>query len=287
MLNPSRACLSLCAGLAAVMSALVFSTPLEAQGYQPPPYNPAWVPQAYDAPQGPPRPNETLPPAPGQNLDNPVNMASSSYSRGRFAPWTDSDYRYRINAGDELSLRFLLNSDLNTGVLVGPDGRGVFPLISSLKVADMTVEEANGVLSEAYAQVLRRPDLQVMITAYGSSQVYVGGEVRTPGVYPMRGQLTPAQAVMMAGGLASTARLGRIAIIRQRPNGQMLMKEVDLKAYLTKGQDLGALSILPGDLIFVPRSSIAEADRFVDQYITGLLPLGRVLGYRDPTPRLY
>ena len=126
-----------------------------------------------------------------------------------------------------------------------------------------------------------------MITAYGSSQVYVGGEVRTPGVYPMRGQLTPAPAVMMAGGLASTARLGRIAIIRQRPNGQMLMKEVDLKAYLTKGQDLGALSILPGDLIFVPRSSIAEADRFVDQYITGLLPLGRVLGYRDPTPRLY
>ena len=287
MLNRSRVCLSLCAGLAAVIAASLFSTRLEAQGYKPPPYNPAWVPQAYDAPQGPPRPNEALPPTPGQTLDKPAEMAAPNSGGGRFAPWTDSDYHYRINAGDELSLRFLLNSDLNTGVLVGPDGRGVFPLISSLKVADMTVEEANGVLSEAYAQILRRPDLQVMITTYGSSQVYVGGEVRTPGVYPMRGQLTPAQAVMMAGGLASTARLGKIAIIRQRPNGQMLMKEIDLKAYLTKGQDLGSLSILPSDLIFVPRSSIAEADRFVDQYITGLLPLGRVLGYRDPTPRLY
>jgi len=31
--------------------------------------------------------------------------------------------------------------------MVGPDGRGVFPLISGLKVADLTVEEADGVLS--------------------------------------------------------------------------------------------------------------------------------------------
>lgn len=266
----------------------------DGQGYRPPPpFNPAWVPQGYGANQalGNPAAYPTPAPAPIANplpLPAPAAYAQPPrYAGGRFADWSDSDYRYRISAGDELSLRFLLNPDLNTGVLVGPDGRGVFPLISSVRVADMTVEEANSVLSQAYAQILRRPDVQVMITAYGASQVYVGGEVRTPGVYPIRGQLTPAQAVMMAGGLATTARMGRVAIIRQRPDGQMLMKVVDLQAYLAKGQSIGPFTILPGDLIFVPRSSIAEVDRFVDQYITGLLPLGRVLGYRDPTPRTY
>lgn len=254
-----------------------YGRPAEPEGYRPPAYNPAWVPQGYGA-------NQALP---NQAAAPPPQVAAYSepprYSSGRYADWSDSDYRYRISAGDELSLRFLLNPDLNTGVLVGPDGRGVFPLISGVRVADMTVEEANGVLSRAYAQILRRPDVQVLITAYGSSQVYVGGEVRTPGVYPIRGQLTPAQAVMMAGGLATSARLGRVAIIRQRPNGQILVKHIDLKAYLSKGQGIGPFTILPGDLIFVPRSSIAEVDLFVDQYITGLLPLGRVLGYRDNT----
>ena len=258
-----------------------YPAPQPRQGYQPPAYNPAWIPQGFGANQG-------LQPQASPQVGAPITYGPArSYSAGRYADWSDSDYRYRISAGDELSLRFLLNPDLNTGVQVGPDGRGVFPLISSVKVAEMTVEEANGLLSQAYSQILRRPDVQVMITTYGSSQVYVGGEVRTPGVYPIRGQLTPAQAVMMAGGLATTARLGKVAIIRQRPNGQMLMKEVDLQAYLTKGQGFGPFTILPGDLIFVPRSSIAEVDRFVDQYITGLLPLGRVLGYRDPTPRTY
>ena len=273
------------------------------QGYRPPAFNPAWVPKGYGANQALPvqdqqpiqsqpayAPPPPPPPPPMAYAPQQQTMAYAQprpYSSRRFAEWSDSDYRYRISAGDELSVRFLLNPDLNTAVQVGPDGQGVFPLISSVRVADMTVEQANGVLSQAYAQILRRPDVQVLITTYGSSQVYVGGEVRNPGVYPLRGKVTPAQAVMMAGGLSTTARLGRVAIIRQRPDGQMLMKEIDLQAYLTKGQGMGGFTILPGDLIFVPRSSIAEVDRFVDQYITGLLPLGRVLGYRDPTPITY
>ena len=267
------------------------------EGYRPPAFNPAWVPQGYGTNQAMPTqvmptqamPSQVMPSQvrPNQAYGPPQRVAAYSepprFSGGRYADWSDSDYRYRLSAGDELALRFLLNPDLNTGVIVGPDGRGVFPLISSVQVADMTVEEANGVLSQAYSQILRRPDVQVLITAYGASQVYDGGEVRTPGVYPIRGQLTPAQAVMMAGGLATSARLGRVAIIRQRPNGQILVKQIDLKAYLSKGQGIGPFTILPGDLIFVPRSSIAEVDLFVDQYISGLLPLGRILGYRDNT----
>ncbi|OXE37646.1 MAG: hypothetical protein CGW95_00250 [Phenylobacterium zucineum] len=283
MLKLSWTGLSLCTGLASLLVTSFSGSQMQAQGYRPPPYNPAWVPQPHSPPQE--APNPITPPPPQRQTR--IYAPPSRYTSSRFAAWSDSDDHYRINAGDELSLRFLLNPDLNAGVLVGPDGRGIFPLISSLKVADLTVDEADSVLSEAYSRILKRPDVQVMITSYGSSPVYVGGEVRTPGVYPIRGKLTPAQAVMMAGGLSPTARLGHIAVIRQRPNGQMLMKELDLRAYLTKGQSLGPFIILPGDLIFVPRSSIAEADRFVDQYITGLLPLGRVLGYRDHSTITY
>ena len=197
-----------------------------------------------------------------------------------YGEWTADDYRYRIAPGDELALRFLVNPDLNAQVIVGPDGRGVFPLISALKVEGMTVAQANAALTYAYSATLRRPEVETLVTAYGSAQIYVGGEVREPGVHPIKGALTVAQAVMTAGGFANTAGTGKVALIRQRPGDRrILMQLVDVKDLLGHGRDGTGLAVLPGDLVFVPRSKIAEVDLFVQQYITGALPFTTGISY--------
>nr|WP_232792884.1 polysaccharide biosynthesis/export family protein [Caulobacter hibisci] len=189
-----------------------------------------------------------------------------------FAPWTPQDYRYRVGPGDELAVRFLLEPDLNAQVLVGPDGRGVFPLVSGQPVAGQTAEELNQSLTRAYASVLRNPQVETLVASYGAAQIYVGGEVREPGVKTIKGQLTAAQAVMAAGGFQDTARTGKVVVLRQRPGDpRLLMRTVDVRAALG-GQDGGDFAILPGDLIFVPRSAIAEVNLFVKQYISGVLP---------------
>ncbi|WP_158272206.1 MULTISPECIES: polysaccharide biosynthesis/export family protein [unclassified Caulobacter] len=189
-----------------------------------------------------------------------------------FATWTPDDYRYRIGPGDELAVRFLLNPDLNASVLVGPDGRGVFPLVSGQGVAGMTPEQAAAALTRAYGSVLRNPQVETLITSYGSSQIYVSGEVREPGIKPLKGQISVAQAVVAAGGFQETARTGKVVVLRQRPGDpRLLMRTVDVRAAL-KGADGGDFPILPGDLIFVPRSAIAEVNLFIRQYVTGALP---------------
>ena len=209
----------------------------------------------------------------------PRHLTQSSASRPAFGAWTQDDYAYRIGPGDELSLQFLVNPDLNARVIVGPDGRGVFPLISSVPVQGMTVEQANDALTRQYATALRRPDVQTLITSYGAAQIYVGGEVHTAGVFPIKGELTPAQAVMTAGGFLPTARTGKVVVIRQRPGDrQLLMRVLDEKDLLERGQSDGGFAVLPGDLVFVPRSSIAEVDLFVQQYITGVLPFSTSAG---------
>jgi len=209
----------------------------------------------------------------------PRHLAQSSASRPAFGTWTQDDYAYRIGPGDELSLQFLVNPDLNARVIVGPDGRGVFPLISSVPVQGMTVEQANDALTRQYATALRRPDVQTLITNYGAAQIYIGGEVHTAGVFPIKGELTPAQAVMVAGGFLPTARTGKVVVIRQRPGDrQLLMRVLDEKDLLERGQSDGGFAVLPGDLVFVPRSSIAEVDLFVQQYITGVLPFSTSAG---------
>ena len=88
----------------------------------------------------------------------------------------------------------------------------------------------------------------------------------------IKGRLTVAQAVMSAGGFQDTARTGHVVVIRQRPGDpRLLMRTIDVRDNLNgKGGD--DFAVLPGDLIFVPRSAITEVNRFVRQYVTGVLP---------------
>lgn len=205
----------------------------------------------------------------------------AAYAHPTYGTWSDDDYRYRLAAGDELALRFLVNPDLNAPVIIGPDGRGVFPLVGPIKVAGLTADEAANLVTASYASALRQPAVEVLVTNYASAQIYVGGEVRDPGVHPVKGALTVGQAIMTAGGFANTARTGKVAVIRQRPgDSRVLLKIVDVKSLLAHGSGDGAdFAVLPGDLIFVPRSRIAEVDLFTQQYLTGAVPFSTSVSY--------
>ena len=193
--------------------------------------------------------------------------------------WTRQDYLYRIMPGDELSLNFLIATDMNSRVVIGPDGRGVFPLVSSIAVAGLTVEEAGRALTAAYGEVLRNPQVETLVAAYGAAQIYVGGEVRTPGVQPLRGQINVAQAVVAAGGFQDTAGTGKVAVLRRRPSDNHLLIRIVDVGKLLKGEAEDDFQILPGDLIFVPRSRISEVNLFVRQYLNGVLPFNFGFSY--------
>jgi hypothetical protein len=69
-------------------------------------------------------------------------------------------------------------------------------------------------------------------------------------------------------------------LLRRRPNGQVLLRVVDINAILA-GRAKDDVVLLPGDVVFVPRSSIAEVDRIVRQYITNVLPFSAVYQLND------
>ena len=191
---------------------------------------------------------------------------------GHFDPWRDEDYHYRIGPGDELALRFVVNPDLNAPVIVGPDGRGALPMIGPVKLTGMTIEEADQALTAAYARVLRNPEVQTLVTAYGAAQIYVGGEVKDGGVKTVKGQISVTQAIMAAGGFSDTARSGQVVVLRQGPGDpRPRLAVVDVRGAL-QGQDRRGILLLPGDVVFVPKTHIGEIDVWVKQHLTDLIP---------------
>ncbi|GAA0194840.1 polysaccharide biosynthesis/export family protein [Brevundimonas nasdae] len=195
-----------------------------------------------------------------------------------FAPWGRDDYQYRLGAGDALRLSFIVEDGLDKDVTLGPDGQGAFPVVGPIPVGGLTVRDASQRLTEAYAPVLRNPQVQISVVTYGASQIYVGGEVKTPGVVQIRGEMNTAQAILAAGGFAETAGTGKVVILRRVADGRLASRIVDAGALINADQRQDFL-LHPGDLVFVPRSRIAEVNLFVRQYLNGILPFNFGFSY--------
>ncbi|HEX4507933.1 MAG TPA: polysaccharide biosynthesis/export family protein [Alphaproteobacteria bacterium] len=189
-----------------------------------------------------------------------------------FAPWTDVAEEYRFRPGDEMDVRLLYNPEISDRVRVAPDGRISLALIGSVQAEGKTVDQLGADLRTKFAKEVRRPDVLVIGRQFESQRIFIGGEVTTPGVITVPGRLGVLEAILTVGGFRDTAWLSQVVLIRRSQNGQPMLRTVDLNALITTGQKSEDVPLQPYDIVFVPRTPIADIDLFVTKYIRGVLP---------------
>ncbi len=203
----------------------------------------------------------------------PRAVSTPDFPLGRFQAWSDDAPSYRIYPGDTLALTVLTAPELDAELEVAPDGRISPPLSGEIMVADLTVGQAERALEAALAAQLRDPDLELRAIGFGSQRIFVGGEVGEPGVYDLPAGAGALEGVMMAGGFRNTAASGHVVILRRAPQGGAMLRVVDVSAGLRRGADADPVALQRNDVVFVPRSSIAEVNLFVQQYVRDALPV--------------
>ncbi len=202
-------------------------------------------------------------------------------------PDGESDASYRVRAGDDLDIKFFYTKEMNEVVKVRPDGFISLQLVDDIKAAGLTPQELDNELTQRYAAHLKNPVLTVIVRSFGGFRAYVGGEVATPQVLSLEGGLTPLQAIFRAGGARSTAHLSAVVLVRKGPQGEAISYQLDLSdAAISEGRRDLRVALRSSDVIYVPRSPIANANLFVQQYISELfLYRGVQLGYSYTTVR--
>ncbi len=196
---------------------------------------------------------------------------AEGFSNIPYADWTDYEPPYRFYPGDEVEVSIVSAPELNKTVSVQPDGRIALPLIAPVMVADRTIEEAQASVGQAYAAQLLRPEVSVAVRA-APMKVFVGGEVTTSAVYDMQGDADALRAIIQAGGFKTSADAKRVIIIRRGPDGRGMIRRVDLsRGMRAPGADLVPLRRF--DIVFVPRSGVAAAGLWIQQYIRDLTPV--------------
>ncbi len=163
--------------------------------------------------------------------------------------------------------------ELNRVVTVQADGRVSLPLLAPVMVADRSITDAQALISSAYASQLLRPQVYIDVKAPTPLRVFVGGEVDKPGVYDMPGDINALQAVIMAGGFKSSARRGEVVVIRRGADGRAMLRTVNLITGMTDPARTGLVPLRRFDIIYVPRTGIAEVGLFVQQYLRDTLPV--------------
>jgi protein involved in polysaccharide export with SLBB domain len=176
-----------------------------------------------------------------------------------------------LSVGDVVDIKFLYTPELNDTQRIRPDGNVDLQIIGQVKAEGKSVAALQQELNQRYASELKRPGVTVTAKDLRNSKVYVGGEVTKPGQVDVPGTLTALEAIGQAGGFNSTtANVGNVVVIRNR-DGKQYGTVVNLKDALN-GQETQPFYLRPGDTVFVPKTTIAKANQWVEQHISNMLP---------------
>lgn len=169
----------------------------------------------------------------------------------------DDPAQYRIGENDLLAVEVFGLDDFDRQVRVLRDGTISLPLVGSLAIAGLTLEQAQTKIADELRRrrLVRDPQVTLFVEEYLSRSVAVQGAVQRPGVYQMLGSKTLLEIIGEAGGLSGREgeRAGRqIFVVRSDPQGQQIRLELDARRLVDEGDASLNIPLRPGDVVVVP-----------------------------------
>ncbi len=178
---------------------------------------------------------------------------------------------YLIQPGDQLDIKFFYNPEINETVTVRPDGKISLQLLDEVQAAGLKPSELDDELTKKYAKELKKPMITVIVRSFGGQRIFVGGEVNRQGLITIAGNMTPLQAVLKAGGFKETANPENAIIIRKGTDNRPVPIAMNLTDVMHGKSGNADFLLQADDIVYVPKSAIAKANKFVNQYIEDLL----------------
>lgn len=156
-----------------------------------------------------------------------------------------------IGPGDLLEISVFGAPESTKQVRVSSEGTITYPFAGTMKLADLTVRQAEAAVAKKLEEggYYNNPTVSVLVKEYATTQgVSVLGEVQKPGIYPFLGPRQLFDAISAAGGL--TPRAGKTVILTHRgraSEAQTLPLNDDPK---------NNVMVYPGDTISVSKAGI-------------------------------
>jgi len=187
----------------------------------------------------------------GQPAPLPRTPASGiPYSPGLGIPSPNSPIGpdYVIGPGDEIRISVWGSVEGTWSVVIDRDGTISLPKVGTAGVTGMNFQELREFLLKELSKYYKDFQLSVSLGTLRTITVYVVGNARAPGAYPVSSLSTIINALMVAGG---PSKSGSMRDIQLKRNGQTIA-HLDLYDFLISGDKTKDQRLLAEDVIFIP-----------------------------------
>ena len=179
--------------------------------------------------------------------------------------------QYQIRPGDTLSVEVLEDPSLNRSLLVLPDGSVNFPFAGTVSAGGRTAAQVSAAITSGIqSNFASKPNVFVTVQAVRARStstasasrtvdIFMIGEIESPGAKALPSGTTLIQALATTGGFTRFAATKRILLRRTNPQtGEQSVTRINYKS-IADGSSLGSDVVLAdGDVIIVPERRLFE-----------------------------
>ena len=155
---------------------------------------------------------------------------------------------YIIKIGDIVNIYLYGGLDSNEEYVVNNDGSILIEGLGSIVMSGLSFSEATNQVNELLENQYFGTEAIVSLKKIRSKQIFILGNIRTPGTFALNAFSTPINALISAGGILENSSLREVALLR---NGNEYSR-VDFYDLLIKGDSSKLATILQdGDTMLV------------------------------------
>jgi polysaccharide export outer membrane protein len=162
---------------------------------------------------------------------------------------------YKLGPGDAIKVQVYQNPDLSVEARVSESGSISYPLVGNVAIGGMSISDAEKRIAQALqrAQILKQPQVNIVLLQVRGNQVTVLGQVQKPGRFPLETTTVRVSDMLAAaGGVTPTG--DDVLVVSGQRDGKPFRKSIDIPT-LFKGTATDDDVVLhPGDTIYVGKA---------------------------------
>ncbi len=167
-----------------------------------------------------------------------------------------------LGPGDVIEISVWRNDDLNKTVEISSVGAISYPLIGTVQIGGLSIFEVQDRIAKGLSEYLVDPQVGINVVSYESKKISILGEVGRPGVFQSVHGMYAIEAISLAGGFTLDAAPKSVILVRGGADNPE-MRTLNLSAALKEADGAQNELLLPGDVLYVPASKLASAERVV------------------------
>lgn len=167
----------------------------------------------------------------------------------------DKIFEDKLGPGDSIRIQVFQSPEFTLDTRIMETGSISYPLIGLVKLAGLTILEAQETIGQALKSggFMQQPHVTIALVQARRKQVSVLGAVGRPGQHPLEASNTRLSDMLAIVGGVSPTGSDTVIVTGQR-DGKPLRREIDVNVIYVDGKTEGDIVLAGGDVVYVPRA---------------------------------